>query len=260
MTTKKCSKCGVEKSLEEFHRNKSRKDGRIGRCKECVLGHTLKPVAKPGFKICLTCKEEKLLSEFHKSRGRSSGLSEHCKKCMCERSRRYREINGDKARQCVRNSFKKNPCLNYKWKKENPDKLRISKHKDYENHKERCSNSNKKWVENNPEGRKKILSRYYQTHPDQLTDRIKFRSYFAPEIFRRDNYKCVLCESSRGLNAHHINSWAKAPDRRFDISNCVTLCKDCHGIAHNGRKWKTINEEVKVRLENIIISKESQND
>lgn len=35
MASKVCSKCKVEKSLDNFHRRKSRKDGRTSRCKTC---------------------------------------------------------------------------------------------------------------------------------------------------------------------------------------------------------------------------------
>ena len=35
MTTKPCSKCNIEKELEEFHRSAYTKDGRINQCKEC---------------------------------------------------------------------------------------------------------------------------------------------------------------------------------------------------------------------------------
>jgi transposase-like protein len=33
--SKTCSKCSIEKSLEEFHKKKSSKDGYNPRCKEC---------------------------------------------------------------------------------------------------------------------------------------------------------------------------------------------------------------------------------
>ena len=33
---KKCSGCKVVKSLDEFHKDKNKKDGRHARCKECV--------------------------------------------------------------------------------------------------------------------------------------------------------------------------------------------------------------------------------
>lgn len=38
MNTKTCTKCGQEKPLREFHRDKRRKDGRHWCCKECKRG------------------------------------------------------------------------------------------------------------------------------------------------------------------------------------------------------------------------------
>ena len=39
MSTKTCSKCGVEKDVGEFNKNKSRKDGLQHQCKSCVNEH-----------------------------------------------------------------------------------------------------------------------------------------------------------------------------------------------------------------------------
>ena len=35
MTTKKCTKCGIEKPLTEFDKDKSKKDGHASNCKSC---------------------------------------------------------------------------------------------------------------------------------------------------------------------------------------------------------------------------------
>jgi len=35
-TTKKCSKCGIEKPLTEYYSNKTSKDKTISRCKTCI--------------------------------------------------------------------------------------------------------------------------------------------------------------------------------------------------------------------------------
>ena len=37
--TKVCTKCGVEKSLEMFYKDKAKKDGLQGKCKECVKAY-----------------------------------------------------------------------------------------------------------------------------------------------------------------------------------------------------------------------------
>lgn len=51
-------------------------------------------------------------------------------------------------------------------------------------------------------------------------------------VFERDNYTCQRedCDSKRGiyLHCHHIKSWAKFPELRYEVSNGLTLCVDCH--------------------------------
>jgi hypothetical protein len=40
VATKTCKKCGVEKSMEDFYKNRSSKDGRSYKCVLCVKGKT----------------------------------------------------------------------------------------------------------------------------------------------------------------------------------------------------------------------------
>jgi len=52
-------------------------------------------------------------------------------------------------------------------------------------------------------------------------------------VYRRDKFRCVLCGAVGGkLNAHHVRSFSKYPDLRFDIDNGVTLCEKCHKDLH----------------------------
>lgn len=53
----------------------------------------------------------------------------------------------------------------------------------------------------------------------------------------RDGWCCTKCGSTDRLHAHHIKPWRHYPDSRYDVSNGVALCHECHEKAH-GRGWE----------------------
>lgn len=70
-------------------------------------------------------------------------------------------------------------------------------------------------------------------------ERSKFKP-LAAEIIERDNFTCAWCSKIGGkLNAHHIKLWSTHVEIRFDKSNLVTLCEDCHKDVHKGGNTKT---------------------
>lgn len=53
-------------------------------------------------------------------------------------------------------------------------------------------------------------------------------------VFERDDYVCDVCGVRGGrLQAHHLDCWSAYPNRRFDVSNGVTLCRAHHRTFHN---------------------------
>ena len=62
---------------------------------------------------------------------------------------------------------------------------------------------------------------------------IRYRKW-VKDIFKRDNYTCVLCGQYGGqLNVHHIKSFTHYPNLRYVFSNGKTLCKKCHSETDN---------------------------
>lgn len=53
-------------------------------------------------------------------------------------------------------------------------------------------------------------------------------------VFQRDNFTCQGCKQRGGrLHAHHILAFSQFPEHRFDVSNGLTLCKECHKKTDN---------------------------
>lgn len=81
-------------------------------------------------------------------------------------------------------------------------------------------------------GRKAKLS---WEKPDKCNDYRQCPQYkeWRGKVYKRDNYTCQHCNSNNGhLNAHHIIPYAKNEELRFELSNGITLCEECHKAEH----------------------------
>ena len=49
-------------------------------------------------------------------------------------------------------------------------------------------------------------------------------------VYRRDNYRCALCDSDQGIQVHHVvlRSQGGTPYPQ----NLITLCWRCHAVVH----------------------------
>lgn len=71
------------------------------------------------------------------------------------------------------------------------------------------------------------------------------------KILKRDKYTCLIC-CQRGieLKAHHLDGYGWCIKRQLDLTNGVTLCKECHNNFHKiyGTKNNTQEEFIEYRL------------
>ena len=87
---KLCGHCKTYKSLDDFHKNKSRVDGYNDTCKRCVSKDKeswdeKKRNKQLGLKFCTQCKQWLDPKEFPPNPYRDSGLHSQCRSCMKKR-------------------------------------------------------------------------------------------------------------------------------------------------------------------------------
>jgi hypothetical protein len=91
MVKKVCSKCKVEKPIEEFHCQKGGKFGKQSFCRQCAKKkdaikhrklHPLPPPPNGISKVCSKCKVDKALTEFEKRDKAIDGRRGVCKECI----------------------------------------------------------------------------------------------------------------------------------------------------------------------------------
>ena len=73
---------------------------------------------------------------------------------------------------------------------------------------------------------------------------------FADKIKKRDDYKCIKCgrkEPEVVLHTHHLSYKPELEPWKYPLSDCVTLCKDCHarehGLIEPDRDWTLVSIE-----------------
>lgn len=70
----------------------------------------------------------------------------------------------------------------------------------------------------------------------------KKMSDWRKSVYIRDNYTCQMCgarsraNSHVTLNAHHIKTFSKHKNLRFNPSNGITLCEECHKKTYRKEK------------------------
>ena len=54
-------------------------------------------------------------------------------------------------------------------------------------------------------------------------------------VYRRDHYRCVLCDGTDGIQSHHVIP--RGEGGASTAQNLVTLCWRDHAFIHSGKRW-----------------------
>src|SRR5258708_137854 len=210
--SKVCSKCHIEKPLNDFPKNRRHADGHSTQCKACGNAYEKAhrdrvnerrrqpreeyvPVLS---QTCIVCHIEKLISEFHKSKREKTGYRYECKTCRVEEARVYNLAHCEQKRAHNREYRKRNPRVEYcqRWYRANYERLNMQHRIYYETH----------------AGAQAIRARIYRVnHRLQETERVRRRRILQKgntvsrvsynDILERDGRWCYICEQD--ILPHH---------------------------------------------------------
>lgn len=70
-------------------------------------------------------------------------------------------------------------------------------------------------------------------------------SILRDKAFERDNFTCQFCGKKESLEIHHIKRYSLYPELRYEMTNVITLCADCHRnrTVHGGRNPRRITPD-----------------
>lgn len=100
--------------------------------------------------------------------------------------------------------------------------------------------------------KKHMVGELHPRYNTKLTDDERFQNRDYPEyniwrqlVFERDSFTCKRCRDNSGGNlvAHHIFNYAEHIDKRTDVANGITLCKECHKEFHDTFGYTNNNSE-----------------
>lgn len=78
------------------------------------------------------------------------------------------------------------------------------------------------------------------------------------EVMIRDEYCCAWCSQLGGkLSVHHIIPWSESETTRFEKSNLVTLCYNCHKKVHQSNWCGELDHCMSILLQGYVNEVES---
>lgn len=104
--------------------------------------------------------------------------------------------------------------------------------------------------------------RYNPLLTDEEREKSRYELYgksprvWARNVHKKHNYKCIVCDSRKDLNAHHLDGWNIAKHMRFSVGNGVTVCETHHIDFH---KEYGYGDNTKEQFEEYLLNKKTSN-
>lgn len=188
--TKVCTKCKVEKSLSEFHKDKNKPLGVQSACKTCRN---------------LANKKYNNLNQEKVALGKS----------------RWRENNPEYGKIWYQNNKEKVILSSRNWRKNNPEKAALNKKNWIAANPDKKSFYNRNWEKNNPEKvnekAHRRRTRKYENGVFKVNDKFLKKLYSSP---------CANCGSMYMVEADHIIPIARGG--RHSEGNMQPMCRACN--------------------------------
>lgn len=106
-------------------------------------------------------------------------------------------------------------------------------------------NCHKKWKESN-NYRHDLSDKEREMSKNRWYDGLRINRSI--DIKKRDWYICKKCnQCGWNLESHHIYNRADNIEKRYELENWITLCKNCHKIFHK-KFWKKYNNNEQLNL------------
>ena len=183
---KKCSKCGIQKPLVEFNRDKKGKDGHRSQCKSCTAQYRAQYYEENKEKIARyrAQNKEKIAEQGARYRAQN-------KEKISEKNARYRSENKEKIARYYEENKEKIAKRGARYRSENKEKIAEKKAQYYEENKEKIAEQQARYRAENKE---KIVEYYSRYHEERKAE----QPSCVYQIINLINNKVYIGETTRG--------------------------------------------------------------
>jgi hypothetical protein len=172
MQTKICSKCKKIKSIEDFNKDRTKKDGLRSSCKKCTQ------ILNRQYHINnIEVRNKKSREYYKKNEEKLKEYQKEYRKNNPEKTREYQKefrLNNPKKVKEYSKEYRKNNIEKMKkYRRNNAEKIRERSKNYYKNNLEKVKERRKRFIENNPDYEKERSKQYRINNPEKMKEHYK---------------------------------------------------------------------------------------